>query len=310
MSFKNREESRFKGEPVDLFYFRYGSTPNAFYAYTDAEQEITFDGVTYTPATFKRANVTSSGTLDKSTLNLNCPQNLALVDLFRIYPPAQVVTVIIRAGHIDDPANDFKVIFTGRVLNCSRDGGEAELSCEPVSTSMKRTGLRRHYQISCPHDLYGSRCKANKLNATSQHEIVNLQGDNKFRLADGWNGDISAKKYIGGMVEWVTANGRESRTILRVTDGTQIVLAGPTRGLAPGSVVDMILGCNHAYIFQDSPPPEEDEDDEPIEYPGTRDHAPVDQEKTDCIALHDNIHNFGGCPWIPTENPINKNPFN
>lgn len=298
MTFRNREESRFKGAPVDLFYFKYGSTPNAFYAYTDAEQEITFDGVTYGAATFKRGNVTASGTLDKSTLVLNCPMNLAIVDLFRIYPPAQVVTIIIRQGHLDDPDNDFKVIFTGRVLNCSRDGGEAELSCEPVSTSMKRTGLRRQYQLSCPHDLYGTRCRASKQNATRQRQVVSLQQDNKITLEDGWFGGIEPRKYVGGMVEWVTASGRESRTILRTNNaGKQLILAGPTRGLRAGDTIDVILGCNHAYIF------------EKVEG-NNRKNAPVDQAKTDCIALHDNIHNFGGCPWIPTENPINKNTHN
>jgi hypothetical protein len=284
MSFENYEESRGLGEPVDLYLFRYGSQANAFYAYTDAERVVTFGGIDYQPITIKRGNFTASGTLDKSTLAVNCPINTGIAELFRVYPPGQVVTLIIRQGHVNDPDAEYKVIWTGRVIQCEREGSEATLSCEPVATSMRRTGLRRNYQLSCPHVLYGAQCKASKLAATMTTQVINLT-DSRVTLQDGWSGAINPNKYIGGMIEWNNAPGKEQRTILRVIDLKTLVLSGPTSGIVAGQNIDVILGCNHQMGVDPQP-------------------------DGDCLPLHNNIQNFGGQAWIPTSNPINTNPFN
>ena len=284
MAFETREESRSLGEPVDLYLFRYGSQANAYYAYTDAEQPITHDGIVYAPATIKRGNFTASGTLDKTVLQVNTPINTDIANLFRVYPPGQVVTLVIRQGHANDPDVDFPVIWTGRVIQCERDGSEATLSCEPVATSMRRTGLRRNYQLSCPHVLYGPQCGANKLAATLTTQVINLT-DSRITLQDGWSGSINPNKYIGGLVEWNTGAGGESRTILRVIDLKTLVLSGPTTGIVAGQNIDVILGCNHQMGVGPQP-------------------------DGDCLPLHNNIQNFGGQAWIPTANPINTNPFN
>ncbi len=284
MSFEQKEESRFEGEPVDLFLFRYGTEPNAFYAYTDAEQEITHEGVVYTPVPAMRGNIQSSGTLDKAILKVNMPINTGLADLFRVYPPGQVVSLTIRQGHVSDIAQEFLAIWVGRVIQAEREGYEAIFSCEPFSTSMRRTGLRRHYQYGCPHVLYSQgtgECKANKAAATIPVTTVSV-GAATVTLPDAWNAQ-PVVKYIGGMIEWAVFGGLERRTILRITDGKTLHLSGPTTELAGGVEIDVILGCNHQ--------------------PGVTDAI------GDCTNLHDNILNYGGQPWIPTKNPVNTNPF-
>lgn len=283
MTFNAIESSRSQGTPVDLYLFRYGSAVNAFYAYTDAEYPVVYDGIEYQPIPIQRGNVTGSGTLDKSALTINTPIDTGISNLFRVYPPGQPVTLIVRQGHLNDPDNEFLVIWSGRVLQCERDGGEATLTCEPVSTSMRRSGLRRHYQISCPHVLYGPQCRANKLAATTTQQTVQVE-PTRVTMPDGWSGSINPQKYLGGLVEWTTGNGPESRTILRIIDLKTLVLSGPTTGLTAGAMVNVVLGCNHQMGV--GPQPE-----------------------GDCLPLHDNIHNFGGQAWIPLSNPINTNPF-
>ncbi|PZQ95189.1 MAG: hypothetical protein DI533_20270 [Cereibacter sphaeroides] len=289
MTFAAHEESRFRGEPVDLYLFRYGSAANAFFAYTDAERAITVGGIQYEPTTIKRGNFQSSGTLDKQTLTVNTPINTGISNLFRVYPPGQVVSLVIRQGHANDDDNQFLVIWSGRVLSCERDGSEAALSCESSATSMKRSMLRRNYQLSCPHVLYGPECRANKLAATSQHQIISLTGT-RVTLQDGWSGSTPPAKYVGGMIEWSVGGNKEQRTILNVYDDKTLSLAGPTTGLIAGQQIDVIKGCNHFWTFNSD---------------GTTNEA-----QTDCISVHNNANNYGGDPWIPTENPINKNPFN
>jgi hypothetical protein len=91
-------------------------------------------------------------------------------------------------------------------------------------------------------------------------------------LPSGWNGSWTASKFAQGMIEWTTDNGtKEIRRILRIS-GNTLTVSGLLRGLEPGQALSVILGCNH--------------------------------QTSDCSGLHNNIHNFGGCPTIPTKNPL------
>lgn len=282
MSFGSKERSRYQGRPTNLFLVRYGSAPSSYYAYTDAEQDITHDGVTYRPLAITRGKITASGSLDKSTLEVRSTLNIPLAEHFRVYPPSQVVNITIYQGHLSDPSAQFLVAFAGRVVSAKRDNNELIMSCELVSTSLKRVGLRRNYQYSCMHALYGDMCKASKTAATKVTTVVAISGSS-VTLPIGWETAERAEKYLNGMVEWQNSMGDiEIRTILRVSDGNTLVLSGVPRDLAVDSEISVILGCNH----------------------GLWKSAGGLDPKTDCHYLHDNIHNFGGCFAIPTKNPI------
>lgn len=277
MTFETLEESRCLGQPVDLYYFRYGTTASAYYAYTDAEEPVTFDGVIYEPKPIQRGAINSSGTLDKAALQVDLPTSCDVAELFRIYPPGRSVTLIIRQGHLGDTDSDFKVIWSGRILSSSREDSVDSLTCEPLSTAFRRSGLRRCYQYSCPHALYGTQCKASRLAGTSVATVYATTGAS-VTLDSGWNGSHAVEKYIGGMIEWETAAGKEVRTILRLTGGGNVLnLSGSTRGLTGGTEVSVILGCEHNMM--------------------------------DCETLHNNIQNYGGQPWIPLSSPIKINPY-
>ena len=272
MSFSGREESRFFGKPVSLYLFQYGESASSYYGYTDAEHEITFDGKVYQPVPIERGNITASGTQDKITIDISMPVDLPLSELFRVYPPSQVVTLILRQGHVDDPDQQFLVCFSGRVLSSARKKNESVFSCEPIATSLSRNGLRRNYQYGCPHVLYGTMCRANKAAATTTITPTAASGVT-ITLPPAWATAAQAQTYIGGMVQWVTATGDTVlRTILQVTGTNVFVVSGPLANYVAGSPVSMIKGCNH--------------------------------QMTDCSAVHSNIQNFGGQPWIPLKNPI------
>lgn len=244
------------------------------YAYCDAETPIIKDGITFQPIPVQRAAITSSGTLDKAMLEVTMAQGQEVGELFVAYPPAQVLNLIIYQGHVgDDPAvlNNFPVIWTGRVLGVQHPPNETKFTCEPVSTSIRRPGLRRNYQVSCPHVLYGAQCRANRKRASNGGVVAAITG-NRVTLASGWNGGTAGTKYTGGMIEWTKSDGTlELRTILRV-DGSTLYLSAVSRGLSVGGAVTVSLGCAH--------------------------------NMSDCAGLHGNIQNFGGQPWIPLKNPL------
>lgn len=284
MTFNAIETSRRLGEPVTLFLFIYGgeegdSPEPLYFGYTDAEQAIVEDGMVYMPVPISRTSINASGTLDKSTLTIRMPRNIEVSEEFRVWPPTQVMTLIIRQGHMSDSDSprEFLVCWSGKVLSVGREGDECVITGEPVSSSLRRPGLRRHYQLGCPHVLYSQgvgMCNASEAAATVSATVASVSGTS-IVLNNGWNGAFAAAKFIEGMVKWANANGQiEARRILSVS-GNTLSLGGLLRDLTVSATISVILGCNHRQ-----------------------------GAGGDCSELHNNILNFGGCPWIPTKNPI------
>ena len=241
------------------------------YAYTDAERPFTFKGIVYQPIPIRCGSVNASGKLDKSLFEVRVPRSAAIADLFRAYPPSQPISLVLRQGHLNDPNEEFLAVWTGRVLSSSREENEMVFACEPTSSSLRRPGLRRNYQIGCPYVLYGAGCFANK-DAATKITTVSSMTATTVTLPSGWNSPWAASKFAQGMIEWETDEGtKEIRRILRINTNT-LTVSGLLRGLAPGKTISVILGCNH--------------------------------QTSDCQTLHNNIHNFGGCPTIPTKNPL------
>lgn len=272
--------SRNRSVPVYLYEVVYGSARGSVIRLTDAEQPIVLDDLTYTPVQIKHGEIHASGTLDKTTLEVSTRYDSPLSNLFRHYPPSQVVTLTVLRGEADDPSQEFSVIWAGRILSCSIEFYEAKLVCEPIGTAVRRPGLRRNYQVGCPHVLYGPSCRANQADFTRTTTVSNVEGST-VRLETGWNGPWSFSRFINGIAEWTDGNGDvTTRTILQVvTDGTAdfILLAGATQGLRAGGTLSLSLGCNH--------------------------------QLSDCQDFN-NLPNYGGCPWVPTKNPVGSyNPF-
>jgi hypothetical protein len=272
MAFAPIEESRQKALPVTLYQFIYDTAPLTYFAITDAEAAVVNAGVTYDPVPAMRDAIVSSGSLDRTTIAVRMPRDIEFAEKFRVYPPTVPVTLIIRQGHLSDTLPpEFLVVWSGRVLSVGREGDECVVSCEPVSSSLRRPGLRRNYQIGCPHVLYGSECKANRAASTVSSTVASKSGTS-ITVGSGWNGAFPAVGFREGIVEWTNADGgTEKRKILSVS-GNTLSLGGLLRDLDVGDPVSIILGCNH--------------------------------QMSDCQNLFANILNHGGCPWIPLKNPI------
>ena len=277
MAFELLEESRHEGEPVTLYEFIYDGVASdapaslTTFSYTDAEQQITHDVIVYEPIPIKATRISSSGSLDKQAITIRMPRDADIYQLAIVWPPAQVVTLIIRQGHLSDPANDYKVVWSGRVLSIGREQDECVITAEPISSSLLRPGLRRHWQLGCPHALYQGLCKASEAAATETGTITVINGTT-ISLAAGWEGARDPLKFIEGMVKWTdSVGGTQARKILNVS-GDDLALGGFLRDLAVTDSVSVILGCNHLL--------------------------------DDCEFLHLIILDFGGGPWIPVENPV------
>lgn len=277
-----RQSSRTQSEPIHLYEVAYGIGESSRLHMTDAEEPVEANGVTFQPVQIKHSEINASGSLDKSTVDLKAPRTNPLVELFRVYPPSQVVSLTIyrtERGDLDPPAPYFIAVWSGRILNFAIEVNEAKFSCEPIGTSVQRPGLRRNYQVGCPHILYGPSCRADKLAAT-RSTVAEMISGSTVTLPPDWFAGQAPADYLSGLMEWIDPEGnRISRTILRIPDGDRsLLLGGLPTGLSEGMAVDVILGCNH--------------------------------QMSHCRNLHDNILNYGGQPWIPTINPVgNYNNF-
>lgn len=270
MAFSFFESSRYRGRPFFLYLIRYGAGANEFYAFTDNETAVTAAGITYEPRQIAHGGIATTGTLDKSAVEVTAPRTNELFELFRVYPPSYRVQLTIRKGHNGDADVGTVVVWSGRVLSMNVAGDECTFTCEPISTTLRRLGLRRNWQYGCPHVLYGPGCMAIK-NNVRQIGTVTVATGSEITLLAGWNGPIAAGKFIGGFIE-ITAQTIIPRTILRIDAGNKLTLAGNLPDLPAGTAIAIFPGCAH--------------------------------DMTDCKEVHNNIVNFGGQPWIPTANPI------
>lgn len=285
MTFTLLETSRRQGQPVNLYLFIFGgeegdSPAPLYFGYTDAEQQIVDNGFTYEPVPVMRERIHSTGSLDKGGLPLRLPRDIEFAERFRVYPPSQVVTLIIRQGHLSDlPTPQFLVCWSGRVLSVGREGDQCVIVGEPISSSLRRPGLRRHYQIGCPHVLYSQGeglCNANEAAATVTATVDSVS-TTSVTLVAGWEGAFAAVKFVEGMLKWLNDDSQiEIRKILSIS-GNVLSLGGFTRDLLAAMSVSVVLGCNHRKDATDD---------------------------GDCLPLHNNIQNYGGCDWIPIKNPI------
>lgn len=280
MAYNDYETSLDRGQPVHLFEFTYGVVDDVplRYTYTDAEVEIVHGGITYTPLAIRlTSDLKTPGKAERNEVQVEAPRTCEAAQLFVGFPTARVVGLKIREGHVpnaDDPVGwdageNFPVVWVGRVLEPVNDGPTTTFNCESAAASMRRIGLRRQYSWACPLVLYGPRCGASKAAATTPATVTLVNG-NKLTLSGTW----APLNYLGGLVEWTGDHGPESRTIKAVS-GQVFTLDGPARFLAAGDSVNVILGCPHTLAA--------------------------------CGALHGNAQNYGGQPWIPTENPVGKN---
>lgn len=273
--------SRSRSVPIHLYEAVYGVSDDNRIRLTDSEQPVTIHGAVYQTAQIKHGEIHASGTLDKTTLDVTTRFDSPLSELFRHYPPSQVVTLTIYRGELDDPNGEFYVIWSGRILSCNLEAYEAKLTCEPTGTGVRRPALRRNFQVGCPHVLYGPQCRASKAEFTSVAQVLSPAGST-VRVAGGWNGRWGPSQFINGLAEWEDRAGNViSRTILQISpEGSEglLLLAGVAPGLRAGSEIRLSPGCNH--------------------------------QLGNCTDVFNNAPNYGGCPWIPTKNPVGTyNPF-
>lgn len=267
------EASRHSGAPVTLFrILGSGSPAIGPYGFSDGETSITRSGQVYQPWPITVSDFSDDGSLDKSDITVSMALGTEIDALFLQYPPSQTVNLTIFRGHVGLAATQFLATWVGRITSASRSGNEIELHCQPISSVLARPGLRRQFQIGCPHVLFGPQCQASKAAATVTRLAANTSAGSVTLTSS--LGDI-AQRYAGGLLEWThsVTGKKEIRTIVSVSgNGLTLQVRGNLPGIANGTTsLSVVRSCN--------------------------------RQMSGCIQ-HSNILNYGGQPFIPRENPL------
>lgn len=256
------ENSAYGGQPVELFRFVHGAN---VWTYNSGDALLVHNGETYTPlASGRDGDMTVSSEPNKTDITVVLPIGNAVSQLFLAGAPEQVVslTVFRYLYGADTP----EIYWKGRVVSASWEEGQANLSCESIFTSIKRTGLRARYQRGCRHALYNHGCGLN-MAAFGVAGTVAAIGVSLKTVSVSAAASRDAGYFSAGMIR--------ARGVLRFVllhSAANLTIVSPIPGLAVGDAVTLYPGCDHGRIT--------------------------------CRDKFNNILNYGGFPWIPTDNPF------
>jgi len=261
MTYLLQEASVAGGQPVELYRFALGTQR---WTFTEAQSAVVYQSETYAPVPIKRGSIEQGTDINRATMDIVMPRDNPLATLFIASPPEGIVSVTLYRYHATDAALETIVLWKGRVGGARLAGSELNLKCEPVATSLKRTGLRARYQLMCRHAVYSAGCGALKESFASHGTVASVvtvvvQVAAAASKPDGY--------FVAGML--ATADGQR---MIVAHAGINLTLISPMPALAAGQAVTLYAGCDHSTAV--------------------------------CKTRFANLANYGGFPFVPVKNPF------
>lgn len=245
MSFLGQEQGVDTASPIELYEIRYDA---AAWYYTSGDAPFT-DPVTlrlYTPIEISRGEINKSNDFAKNSLQVTVRRDAEFLDLYRVAPPSSVVSLTIRRVHRTDTAAQIVVIWKGRMLSVAWTPEGATIACESIRASVQRYGLRRQFQLQCPHVLYSAACGVSK---ASYEVVTTVDAIDRLNIICSDLVAYPDNYFAGGYIEWLSndmpANERRTIVTSEATLGTSELMA-PAVGLSVGQQVRVYPGCDHS----------------------------------------------------------------
>ena len=234
MSYDDREQSRYSGQPIEGFRFAQGSN---LWLYTSADREIPLPAGVFTPEAITRSELDFSQEDTGETIEFTIPRTNPVAALFIGDLPSTPVWVTVYRAHRGDETLAV-TIFSGKVIRARFEESEAILVGASLMAMLSRTVPVLAMQTPCNHVLYSAPCGANPTTSRDRITVTSVTGatvvSNDFALRpDQW--------FRGGRLE--TAEG-ETRFIAD-HQGDTVTLISPLPGLASLDQVWAFWGCDH-----------------------------------------------------------------
>lgn len=268
MTYAQQEASEHGGYPIEIFKFQRDAS---IWRYTSADEDKLVEGHTFEAIPMSRSTMEQSLEMARSNLTIKMYKNAEMLLQFRASPPTSIIYLQVRRYH--EGVNEYVTTWLGRVTNVKFSEREAEVRCEPSFTSLKRPVLRLRYQTTCPHVLYGTSCRVNRVTFQVPGTILANNGttvsSTAFAVyADGY--------FTGGYIDWNSGYDVQRRFIVSHASET-IGINLPFAGIQGGDSVVAYPGCDHLL--------------------------------TTCNSKFLNVENYGGQPFYPGKNPFIGTPI-
>lgn len=238
MSYDQYEESTEDGQPIEFYEFIIADTT---FRFTNGPRQVmTNDGRVWKAAPISTDGIKVTGESTSDALQMMVPSGIAPAQIYINSPPSSAMLVRVFKKQLED--NEIVVKYQGTVSQVDfSDPGVAKLTCETLSASMQRTGLRLQWARTCQYALYDPvTCKVNKADWGVAIRVLQVDG---FDVRTDSLGAYPDGRFSGGFIEWDGgARGPEYRTI-ESHSGFDLVMFGPANDLFVGMVGTAYPGC-------------------------------------------------------------------
>lgn len=279
MSYASDLEKKFKNNPIELITFQTG--PSNYIRCTTYEKALTIDGNIYEPYPFNRGSVKIAEAFADDGIKIIVNADHPIADHYRTFPTSYDVKVTVRQGLLNDDGTpkddgfeeDYPMLCFGWVgaYDFDTDSRQATLSIVTVGDTLSAKTLTRNYQTGCQLQLYGTKCGATvKAITLSPTDFTN----GVLTLPVGWNGSYDTTAFVGGLLTFTMPSGVSEIRMAANTSKTSVTMIGSTENLSGYTAISLRLGCPHTL--------------------------------DGCSTLHNNSRRYGGFPYQPLENPVNK----
>lgn len=268
MTYTAQETSTYSGHPIELYQFSRGGQS---WRYTSSDEDKIISGITYSAVSMRRGKLEQNQEMSRNPITIEIDKDATFVQQYRGTPPTDVIQLTVYRYHDGDA--EVTTIWMGRVNNVKFQERTAQIRCEPVFTSMKRPVLRRRYQTTCPHVLYGAQCSVLASTLAVTTGLISVNGTTLTASAFSTKPD---GYFSGGYVDWEVNGNQERRFILNHV-GQNITINLPFGGIPSNATVRAFPGCDHLLAT--------------------------------CASKFNNVDNYGGQPFYPSKNPMNGTPI-
>lgn len=273
MTYNQSEASTYQGRPSHLYEFNIDQ--KTWYV-TSADSDISYNGNLYRALGISDDGVKQTGEVQTDNMRITVPVYFDLVSLYVNTPPIGDVTVKRYRKHENEDIA--AVNYVGFVINVNfTTPGVVELTCQTLSPTMQRNGVRLTWGRGCPYALYdGATCKVNKENHRLVTEVVSSARGTIVVAAD--LASYGDGYFTAGFVEWTdTRTGGPNRRGITDHTGNTLTLLGRSDGIADGDSVSIFPGCNRVVET--------------------------------CAAKFNNLANYGGFTNLPGKSPFSGDPI-
>jgi len=234
------------------------------YYYTSCEDEVVYDGQTYTPAAIGRGAVESQAKFEPSQLSINVNIVEPVVQYIAMNPVDIINVRVIRLYR--DAGTAASLIFMGQIKTVSFQGPAASIRCTGFENRIMRPIPKFRYQPMCNWTLFDDMCKVDPASYMISATVAAI-GTNRNYIT--WSGTAQTTgTFIRGMISY---NETERRMIVDEPAPYQIVTRYPILSLTVGAAIKLYQGC--------------------------------DGQVSTCYNKFGNINRHMGFPYIPWDNP-------